>query len=291
MISLLGGLGAATLWATATLASSRSIRVIGSSSVVAWVMLVGLGVALPGALLDGVPDGLDPPTIAWLVVVAIGNVGGLLLIYAALRTGKVGIVAPIASTEGALAAVFAIVLGERIVPGAALTLAVIAVGITLAAVHRDNGAGVMPSAADALRAADARRAVLLSISAAAVFACGLYAAGHVSAHLPPIWVVLPPRLLGTAVLVVPLAATGRLRLTRETVPLVVIAGLGEVLGSMSYAFGARSGVAIAAVVASQFAAFAAIAAFLLFRERLQRVQVAGVALIALGVGILAYLQA
>ena len=285
MISLLGGLGAATLWATATLASSRSIRVIGSSSVVAWVMLVGLAVALPGALLNGVPEGLDPPTIVWLVVAAVGNVGGLLLIYAALRTGKVGIVAPIASTEGALAAIIAIVLGERIVPGAGLTLAVIAVGIALAAVHRED------VAAGASGAADARRAVLLSIAAAAVFACGLYAAGHVSAHLPPIWVVLSPRLLGTAVLVVPLAVTGRLRVTRGTVPLVVIAGLGELFGSMSYAFGARSGVAIAAVVASQFAAFAAIAAFLLFRERLMRIQVAGVTLIALGVGILAYLQA
>lgn len=285
MVALLGGLGAATLWATATLASSRSIRVIGSSSVVAWVMLVGLAVALPGALLDGVPEGLDPPTLIWMCVVAVGNVGGLLLIYAALRTGKVGIVAPIASTEGALAAVIAIVLGERIVPGAALTLTVIAVGITLAAIHRED------LAASTSDIADARRAVLLSIAAAAVFACGLYAAGHVSAHLPPIWVVLPPRLLGVAILVVPLAVTGRLRLTRATLPLVIVAGLGEVLGSMSYAFGARSGVAIAAVVASQFAAFAAIAAYLLFRERLHRIQVAGVALIALGVGILAYLQA
>lgn len=285
MLALLGGLGAATLWATATLASSRSIRVIGSSSVVAWVMLVGLAVALPGALLSGVPDGLDPPTLAWLCVVAIGNVGGLLLIYAALRTGKVSIVAPVASTEGALAAVIAIVLGESLAPGAALMLAVIAVGITLAAVHREDVSATLSDVADA------RRALLLSIAAAAVFACGLYAAGHVSAHLPPIWVVLPPRLLGLVVLVVPLAATHRLRLTRATAPLVIVAGLGEVLGSMSYAFGARSGVAIAAVVASQFAAFAAIAAYLLFRERLQRVQVAGVALIALGVGILAYLQA
>ena len=285
MISLLGGLGAALLWAVATIASSRSTRVIGSASAVAWVMLVGLAVVVPGVIVSGVPDGLDPPTLGWLAVAGIGNVGGLVLVYAALRVGKVGIVAPIASTEGALTAVLAIVLGERIVPGAALTLAVIAVGIALAAVHRDE------IAPDGTGAGDARRAVLLAIAAAAVFASGLYAAGHVSAHLPPIWVVLPARLVGTVAIALPLALSGRLRLTRGTVPLVVAAGLGEILGSMSYAFGARSGIAITAVLSSQFAAFAAVAAYLLFRERLLRVQVAGVAMIAVGVGALSYLQA
>lgn len=284
MLPVLGGLGAALLWAAATIASSRTTRIVGSSSAVAWVMLVGLAVALPGAVLVGVPPGLDPPTIAWLVVVGLGNCGGLVLIYAALRVGKVGIVAPIASTEGALAAVIAVVLGERIVPGAALTLAVIAVGVALASVHRDE------IAADGSGAGDGRRAALLAITAAAVFATGLYAAGHVSAYLPPIWVVLPPRIVGAVALAVPLALTGRLRLTRGTAPLLVVAGLGEVLGSISFALGAPYGIAITAVLSSQFAAFAAIAAFLLFRERLLRVQVAGVAMIAVGVGALSYLQ-
>ena len=91
-------------------------------------------------------------------------------------------------------------------------------------------------------------------------------------------------------LALPLALTGRLRITRGTAPLVVVAGLGEILGSISFALGARSGIAITAVLSSQFAAFAAIAAYLLFRERLLRVQVAGVAMIAVGVGALSYLQ-
>src|SRR5258706_3335695 len=135
MLPVLGGLGAALLWAAATIASSRTTRIVGASSAVAWVMLVGLAIALPGALLVGVPATLDVPTLGWLVLVGLGNCGGLVLIYAALRVDKVGIVAPIASTEGALAAVIAIVLGERIVAGAALTLAVIAVGVALASVH------------------------------------------------------------------------------------------------------------------------------------------------------------
>ena len=44
MIAILGGLGAASLWAMANLSSSRSSRMIGASSTVAWMMLVGLAV-------------------------------------------------------------------------------------------------------------------------------------------------------------------------------------------------------------------------------------------------------
>jgi drug/metabolite transporter (DMT)-like permease len=53
MIAILGGLGAACLWATANLASSRSSKIIGASSTVAWMMLVGLVVATPFAVVSG----------------------------------------------------------------------------------------------------------------------------------------------------------------------------------------------------------------------------------------------
>lgn len=55
MIAILGGMGAALAWAISTLCSSRSSRLIGPASVVAWVMLVGLVLSLPPALLGGLP--------------------------------------------------------------------------------------------------------------------------------------------------------------------------------------------------------------------------------------------
>src|SRR5207249_8221422 len=73
----------------------------------------------------------------WLVLSGSGNVAGLLCAYAALRLGKVGIVAPIVSSEGAIAAVLAVVAGEGISPGAGATLDVIACGILLSGVSRD----------------------------------------------------------------------------------------------------------------------------------------------------------
>src|SRR5438046_840917 len=136
MIAILGGLGAATVFASATLCSSRSTRMIGAGPVLAWVMILGLLIVVPWAAAEGVPDGLDAASVGWLVVAGIGNVLGLLLAYSALRIGKVGIVAPIVSTEGAIAAVISVIAGEQIAPGVGVTLGVIAAGILLAAATR-----------------------------------------------------------------------------------------------------------------------------------------------------------
>jgi drug/metabolite transporter (DMT)-like permease len=58
--AILGGLAAAVLWATATLASSRSSRMIGSRVVLAWVMIVGTIVGAPLALATGIPSEIPP---------------------------------------------------------------------------------------------------------------------------------------------------------------------------------------------------------------------------------------
>jgi drug/metabolite transporter (DMT)-like permease len=80
-------------------------------------------------------------------------------------------------------------------------------------------------------------------------------------------------------------------MVRPAVPFVILVGVAEVAGTLTYAFGSRDSTAIAAVLASQFAGIAAIAAYFLFGERLSRLQVAGVATIAIGVGLLAAVQA
>ena len=86
---------------------------IGPQSVLAWVMLVGFAVTAPLTVSNGIPDGLGARQLLWIAVSGIGNVAGLLFVYEALRVGKVSIVAPITSTEGAIAAVLAVAAGER----------------------------------------------------------------------------------------------------------------------------------------------------------------------------------
>jgi drug/metabolite transporter (DMT)-like permease len=135
------------------------------------------------------------------------------------------------------------------------------------------------------------RAGLLGVAAALSFGVGLYATGRVSSGLPVAWAVLPPRIVGVLLIALPLAVTARLVLTREAAPLVLVAGVAEVVGFASFALGARHGIAVSAVLASQFAAVAAVAAYFVFGERLTRVQIVGVVTIASGVAILSALQA
>jgi drug/metabolite transporter (DMT)-like permease len=282
MIAILGGLGAAFAWAATMLTASRASPLIGSWSTLAWVMLTGLLVVGPVALAEGRPDALDRGAFVWLAVAGIGNVTGLLLVYTGLRIGKVGVVAPISSSEGAIAAVIAVAAGETLGAWTAAALVVIAVGIVLAS---------RPPAEREQAGHDDPRAAWFALGAALAFGAGLYATGRASLDLPIAWAVLPPRVLGVACVTIPLALAGRLRLTRQAAPFVVCSGLAEVGGFVSYAIGARHGIAIAAVLASQFAALAAVGAAVLFKERLTRSGVAGVVVVAIGVAVVSALRA
>src|SRR5205085_7047568 len=120
-------------WTVSTLCSSRSSRMLDPASVVAWVMVVGLVITLPVVLVEGVPGSLHGGSAAWLVASGAGNVGGLVLAYGAYRVGQIALTAPLVSTEGAIAALIALAAGETIAPGVGVTLAVIVVGVCLAA--------------------------------------------------------------------------------------------------------------------------------------------------------------
>ncbi|HEX7949814.1 MAG TPA: DMT family transporter [Candidatus Limnocylindrales bacterium] len=287
MVAIAGGLGAALSWAIATLCSSRSSRMIGAFSVLAWVMVVGLAVSVVPAALAA-PVSLGTTELIELLLTGISYTAGLLLAYRALTIGRVSIVAPITATEGAVAAVISVGLGEPLAGATALLLGVIAIGVVLAAVERAVDEEQGPRTIDP---AIQRQAALLAMAAAAAFSVGLVTAGRLGeAGIPPAWVIVAGRVVGTTVITAPLIAARRLRLSRRAVPLVVVSGILEALGNGLYVVAAHDGVAAAAILSSQFAAFAAIGAFILFGERLQRVQVLGVVMIAIGVTVLATTQ-
>jgi drug/metabolite transporter (DMT)-like permease len=281
MIAVLGGLGAAFAWATTMICATRAARLIGATSVLAWVMLIGLVLTLPWALVRGIPD-VDGSATRWLLLAGVGNCVGLLLVYTGVRVGKVGVVAPIVSTEGAIAALFAVAAGQHLAPGTGAALVVIAVGIVLAAASRDSsGTGG--------RTSDLR-AALFGAAAAVSFGASLYATGRVSTELPVAWAILPPRIVGVVAIALPLAIAARLTLTRRAVPFLLVAGVAEVVGFAFFALGARHAIAVSAVLASQFGVIAAIMAVVLFHERLSRPQVVGIAAIAVGVAVVSILQ-
>jgi drug/metabolite transporter (DMT)-like permease len=282
MWAILGGLGAAVAWAATSLTSARSSRLVGSPSTLAWVMLTGLLVVGPVALAQGKPAGLDGAALGWLALAGAGNVGGLLLLYTGFRLGGVGVVSPISSAEGAVAALIAVAAGEELGSGTALALVAIVAGIVLVAsahAHVPDLEHVDP------------RAALFGLAAAGAFGTSLYATGRASLDLPIAWAILPPRLLGVLFVFLPVLLARRLRLTRAAAPFAIGSGLAEVVGFTCYALGARHGIAVTAVLASQFAALAAVAAALLYGERLGRTGIVGVAIIAVGVAVVSAIQA
>jgi drug/metabolite transporter (DMT)-like permease len=281
VIAIVAGLGAALCWATATLCAARASRLVGAWPVLAWVMLVGLTITAPVAAFSGIPDDLHGRELAWIVVAGTGNVAGLLLAYEAMRRGKISIVAPISSTEGAIAALLAVATGEALGVSSAILLGLIAAGVVLASLtSSDDADGGHPV-----------EATLLAAAAACTFGASLFATARVSNELPLVWAVIPPRAVGVAVVAVPLLVARRVKIDAAAVPLVVVAGVCEVAGFAAYALGARHSVAVSAVLASQFAAFAALAAFVVFHERLRPAQVMGITTIAVCVALLSAIRA
>lgn len=277
MISIVFGLATAVMFATSSLLNSRATRMISGWSIVAWAMLVGLIVTLPFLFVAGVPDNLTTANIAWLVVVGVGNVAGLVVSAYAYRVGKVAVIAPILATEGAIAAILAAILGQSIATIVAFLLLVIVVGVVIATIGPD------PAPLEHERPVVA---VGLAVVGAAVFGLSLFAIGHVSSQLPIAWALLPARLIGVVVLLVPLLVVRKLELTRRVAPYVVAMGFAEVIGFTCFSIGAEHDVAVTSVLASQFAPIAAIMAYFLFGERLGRIQIAGVAVIVVAVAAL-----
>jgi drug/metabolite transporter (DMT)-like permease len=248
-------------------------------------MLVGLVVLAPALAVSHLPANLDASVVGWLALAGVGNVAGLLFEYAGLRVAKVAVVAPIASTEGVIAALLSVTAGEQVGVATLATLGVIGAGVVLAGadtrVESERGHGLPRES----------RGVLLAAAAAVAFGCSLYATGRVGQRVPLAWAVLPPRLAGVAALAIPLALTRRLPRPGRAAPFLVVAGVCEVAGFVSFTLGARHGIAVSAVLASQFAAFAGVAAYVLFRERLAPLQLTGVVAIVAGVAVLSGLRA
>ncbi|GAC1669645.1 MAG: hypothetical protein NVS9B8_12590 [Candidatus Limnocylindrales bacterium] len=319
MLAIIGGLGAAICWAISSLAAARSARLIGSWATVGWVMLIGILIALPATIVGGAGANLTPEALALLGISGAGNVVGLLLAYTAFKAGKVAVIAPIISTEGAMGAVISIFLGEQVAIAAAIVLTAIAIGVILASSGRDEPAVAEPGGLAANPAASGpaasgpaapgnpgrtpvavataigpghpgRKATIIAVAAALAFGINLYASARIGATLPLVWSILPARLGGFLFVALPLLVTGRLRLTRQALPLVVLVALTEIVGTALYAFGARDGIAVAAVTSSQFGAIAAVVSVVAFGERLRRIQVVGIGAIAVGVALLAAIQ-
>lgn len=279
--AIAGGAIAALAWGVSSLASSRSSREIGATCVLAWVMLIGLLLAIPAAVSVGAPSGLSGTDVLLLVGAAFGSIAGLLADYRALRIGRVAIVQPIVACEGAAAACFGLLHGDSLSALQLAILAAIMVGIVAA-----SRVPTAPGGSDARGARD-REAVLLALASAALFGGSLFCIGVVGGDVSTAWILLTIRAIGVATIATPLLVRRRLRLNRAAAPLVAASGVLEVTGLVAFAWGAQDHIAVTAVVGSQFAVVGVVGGVILFGERITRVQGVGVAVTIVAVSALA----
>jgi drug/metabolite transporter (DMT)-like permease len=272
--AVIAGLSVALIWTVSTLASARAARAIGAPSTLAAVALVGMVATLP--LLATAPAGPSDATdhVPWLLLAGGGNILGLLLSYTALTRGKVSIVAPIASTEGAIAATISILLGEPITGVLLVALSLVVTGVVLTAWGPEGDETTGTRGGPVFLA--------LAVGSALLFGVSLYAVGHSSLLVPAAWVVAAGRIIGVVFLTLPLLLTRRFRMTRAVLPLVVLCGCTEVVGFLLIAWGSQESIAVTSVLSSQFAVLTALASVAL-GERVLRHQLLGALITGIGV--------
>lgn len=266
------GMLTALFWGGSSLVGAPGARLLGPIPSLVWIELTGLALVLPLALAGGVPDA---PRAAWLAAAASGLtyvLGGGLWNLGVTR-GDVGLVTMLISTDGAVAVVLAIAFGEQVGGAVIVPLLLITLGVVLAA-----GRGHVQ--------AD-RVAVWAGLGGALAFGCTFVAGGHAVA-LPTVWVLLVARATGCAVLVPFAAVRGHIRSPRGAVMSVAGMATLDVAGYGTYILGARDGIAVAAVLASQYSLVATVGGRFLFGERLSRLQTCGVALTLIGVALVAW---
>ncbi|MGA0121732.1 MAG: EamA family transporter [Gaiellales bacterium] len=269
-ITILLGLACAVAWGLPDISLARAVRTVGIVPTVIGSILVGLVATSPLVLWAGPFP--DPALRDALLVLLAGGLTllGYMTAFSAFRIGKVSVVAPIIACEGAVAAVAAIVLfGEQLEPLILLLLPVAIVGVVLAAMSGDG---------------EGRGGVVRASAAALVWGGILLTAAPVADAFGVLWGFLLVRLVAL-VLALPIglalgtAAKGRLDWRN-----VAIWGVGDSVASLLYVAAADRGpVAVAGVLAAQFATVAAIAGVVLLKERLRARQWAGVVLVLLAV--------
>jgi drug/metabolite transporter (DMT)-like permease len=274
VIAVVAGLVTALAWALATVAAARASRVLGPWSTTALVVFVGLLATLPLLVADPPSQPVATESLLWLALGGLGYATGMVLNYAALSGGKVPVTAPIVSTEGAIAATIAVLSGEAATPLLGAMLVLVAAGIFVVALQPGGGADVLSGSG--------ARYVGFAIVAALIFGVGLYASGRASEGVPASWVVAAGRIVGVVFLTLPLVLTRRLRFRSDLLPVIVFAGLAEVAGVYTYAWGARESIAVTAVLSSLFAVMAALMAHAM-GERISPRQWLGVGAVTLGV--------
>ncbi len=276
------GLLAALLWGLADFMIRRSGRTVGIHRSMLYAQ--GFGAVSVGAWILGSPETgtvvAKAPVLAWVAALGAAPIGlaGTMSLYRGLKVGRMGLVSPIAGAYGAVTAVLAVVAGEPISRLALAGIVALAAGAVLAAAQPDDVATGRPTRTGLFWAGAACLCFGLQF-----WIQGRFAVPGLGAVLPVgIYYLVATLTLGAAAVVrrPPLALSGANART------VLMTGMVAVAGYVVFSIGLGTGnVAVVTVLSSLQSTVAVALASVFLRERLTVHQWIGVALVALGLGL------
>ena len=271
MLTVFLGLSTAVLWGLPDVPLAVAVRRVGPTAVLAGSLIIGTLLIAPVGLFIDFPGltqrGLLLAAFDGLLMAAAYGIA-----YNAFARCPISVVTPIISCEGAAAAVIAIAFGERLGIEMAVLLAIAVLGVVLVGTAGRAGARVSGSG------------VSFAVTAAALWGFILYLGGPVTDELGVFWGFLIVRTFASLAMVpFLLRADIRSGIRSEPWRILIWAG-GDTLGNLCYFAAAASGpVALAGVLAAQFALFGTLAGVIGLGERLKTHQWIGVGVVVAAV--------
>jgi drug/metabolite transporter (DMT)-like permease len=260
------------LWGTSDFFGGTASKTTPSTTVLLWASLIALPVM---TVIAVVSDDLvfDSTVVGWGIVAGVACSIGIVLLYRGLATGPMGVVAPIASTSVLVPVVAGFVRGES--PGAIQT-----VGIAIAVI------GVILAGGPHLRdfRTGGHRPILLALGAALGIGISLLAVANGSDHSAYSTLLVMRVVYPVLLFAIVLATRAPRRPATSVVPMVAIAGIGDVVAVTLYGVATTSGsLPVVAALASMFPVMTLVLARQVHHERLDREQWIGAALALIGV--------
>lgn len=222
--------------------------------------------------------------VHWAQLTGLAVLGTLLYVafYRALQLGPIAIVTPVVSTYAVIVILLSVVVvGERLSGGQVLAIGATIGGVVLASINvGEVRSGRMLS-----------RGVLIALAATVFIGVWIYSIGVISREVGWFLPIYVNRLLTLAILV-PVSAVRRSWPWQQlTVPLalgVLAVGVLETASLLAFARGAEVGViSIVAAASTVYPVVPILGGVFIFRERLAPTQIGGLAVVVVGLVMLA----
>lgn len=272
MLALLA-LGSSIAWGASDFGAAllakrhRAVVVVGWTQGLALVALT-LVVAVHGWSGSGL--GWAP----WAGSAGIAGMLGLVCFYAALSSGTMGVVAPIASLGIIVPVTLGVAFGERPSPWAWIGIVVAIIGVSLASGPELSGRV-------------SARPLVLAMGAAVAFGAGLFCLDR-GARVSMLMTLCGMRATSVGLLLLVAVAARHFGGVRaREVPFLGLVGLGDLAANGLFAVASSQGqVSVASVLGSLYPVVTAVLAAVVLRERMLPVQYAGSALAIAGAVVL-----